>query len=465
MPQPATPTISSGPLPRRLPPSAPGGDLVFGSARDFQRDTLQFVQTLAALGDVVRYRFVVWPTMFLNRPDYIKHVLQENNRNYNKDVLSNRLLKIVLGNGLLTNDSSSWLQRRRLMQPAFHRQRISAFGAVMTSAVTEMLHRWDARPENEPYLNAANEMMGLTLRIVGMALFGSDMTGKVETVGQAFSTVNNFLTRGAYQPLVMVPGIPARGKRQFRDSRRALDRLVYQIIAERRGESSDRDDLLSLLLLMSDEETGESMNDRQLRDEVMTLLVAGHETTAVALTWTWFLLSTHPDVESRLHAELDTVICGRVPALEDLLHLPYTRMIIDEALRLYPPAWAILRRAIDEDEIGPYRIPAGTSIFISPYAMHRHPAFWEDPNAFDPDRFTPERSDSRPHFAYLPFGGGPHLCIGNTFALTEAQLILATVAQRYTLRLVTDHYVKPDPLITLRLQGGLPVRIERRRVS
>jgi cytochrome P450 len=447
-----------------LPPSAPGGALLLGSARDFQRDALRFTQTLAALGDIVRYRFVVWPTVFLNHPDYIKRVLQENNRNYNKNVLSTQLLKTVLGAGLLTNDGTSWLHQRRLMQPAFHRRRIAAFGTQMTTAATAMLDRWDARPAGSASLDAADEMMELTLRIVGMALFGADMSEEVDTVGRSFTTINTFLARTAYQPYVMLPGLPAQGKRQFGAARRELDHVVYRIIAARRSEAADRadrDDLLSLLLRARDEETGESMNDRQLHDEVITLLLAGHETTAVALTWTWFLLAANPDAERRLHDELAVVLGGRVPTVDDLPNMPYTRMVIEETLRLYPPAWAILRRAIGEDQIGPYRVPEGTNIFISPYAMHRHPAFWEHPDVFDPERFTPECAADRPHFAYLPFGGGPRQCVGNTFALTEAQLILATVAQRYRLRVASGQAVEANPLITLRLRRGLPVLLER----
>ena len=447
--------------PLRLPPSVPGGDLLFGSARDFQRDALQFIQTLAQMGDVVRYRFVVWPSFFLNHPDLVKHVLQENNRNYNKDILSNQILKTVLGTGLLTNDGESWLHHRRLLQPAFHRQRIAAFGTLITTSTTEMLHRWDARPKSSAPFDLASEMMGLTLRIVGLALFGAEMSGAVDTVGQSFTTVNNFLTQAMYQPYIMLPGIPVRGKQRFREAQRELDQIVYQIIAERRSAGSEHDDLLSMLLHLRDAETGESMDDHQLHDEVITLLLAGHETTAIALSWTWYLLAGHPEVESRLRAELDAVLGGRVPTSDDLAQLTYTRMVIEEAIRLYPPAWSILRRAVGDDQIGRYRIPAGTSIFISPYAVHRHPDFWENPEAFDPERFTPERCAARPHFAYIPFGGGPRQCIGNTFALTEAELILATVAQRYHLRALPGQTVRPNPLITLRPQGGLPVLLER----
>ncbi len=459
--QPTTTTAASGPRQPRLPPSAPGGNILLGGARAFQQDTLKFIQTLAAIGDVVRYRFVVWPTYLVNHPDYIKHVLLENYRNYNKDVPINRILKSVLGNGLITNDGASWLHQRRLIQPAFHRQRVAAFGTLMTATATEMLQRWDTRSEGDAVLDVANEMMGLTLRVVGLALFGADMGTEVDTVGRSFTTLNDFLTRAAYQPYIMLPGVPARGKRQAQAARRELDQVVYQLIAARRAGSAERDDLLSMLLHARDEETGKSMNDRQLHDEVITLLLAGHETTAVALTWTWCLLSAHPDVESRLHAELGAVLGGRSPTTDDLPNLPYTRMVVEETMRLYPPVWSILRRAMGADQIGPYAVPAGTSIFISPYAVHRHPAFWEDPEAFDPERFTPERSAGRPHFAYVPFGGGPRQCIGNIFALTEAQLILASVAQRYRLRVLPGLQVKPNPLITLRARGGLPMRLER----
>jgi cytochrome P450 len=460
MVQSGTTSTASRLEPQHRPPAISGGGLVLGSARDFARDTLQFIQTLASKGDMVRYRFVVWPTLFLNRPEYIKHVLQENNRNYNKNIVSTDLLKSVLGTGLLTNDGASWLQRRRLIQPAFHRQRIAALGSLITTETTNLLGRWDGLPADEAWLDVFTQMMGLTLRVVGLALFGADMSEEVDTVGTSFTTILNFLTRAAFRPYLMSPFVPARGKLQFQAARRQLDQVVYHIIIQRRQEAGERNDLLSMLLHARDEETGESMTDHDLHDEIITLLLAGHETTAVALSWAWYLLSKHHAVECRLHEELDSVLGGRIPTSDDLPQLPYARMVIEETIRLYPPVWSILRRAVENDEIGAYHVPAGTSIFISPYAMHRHPDFWEDPETFDPERFTPERSAGRPHFAYVPFGGGPRQCIGNTFALTEAQLVLATVAQRYRLRVDPASPVKPEALITLRPQGGLRMRLE-----
>jgi cytochrome P450 len=461
--QTSNPTLTREQPRGAMPPAAPRGGLVLGSARDLQRDTLAFIRVLAATGDVVRYRFVFWPSVFVNHPDSIKHVLQENNRNYDKDAPSNRMLKTVLGEGLLTNDGASWLHQRRLIQPAFHRQRIAGFGAQMVAATTAMLNRWDARPDTAAPLDVSAEMMGLTLRVVGQALFGAEMSGDVAAIGSSFTTVNTFLTHSFYQPFALLPGVPAHGKRGFQAARRELDRIVYRLIAERQREPADRGDLLSLLLQARDAETGEAMSSQQAHDETLTLLLAGHETTAVALSWTFALLARHPQVGERLRAEVASALAGRPPSIEDLPALPYTRMVIDEALRLYPPAWAILRRAIGDDEIGSYHIPARSNIFISPWAIHRHPAFWDDPEAFDPDRFSPARSADRPHFAYLPFGGGPRQCIGNTFALTEAQLILAAVTQRYQLRLLTDQPIEPNALITLRPRGEL--RMEPQRVG
>lgn len=460
------PTLTHDTPHGQTPPAAPHGSrtlgrLVMGSALDFQRDTLRFIQTVAAIGDVVRYRFVIWPSVLVNHPDYIKRVLQENNRNYDKDNPSTWMLKTVLGNGLLTNDGASWLHQRRLIQPAFHRQRIASFGALMAAEAAAMLDRWDARPDPAAPLDVAAEMMGLTLRVVGQALFGADVSGDVAAVDRSFTTVNTFITRSLYQPYVMLPGVPVRGKRGFRSARRELDQIIYRLIAERQRDSADRGDFLSLLLLARDAETGETMSSQQAHDECLTLLLAGHETTAVALSWTFYLLARHPAVAERLRDELRATLAGRAPTIDDLPALPYTRMVIDEALRLYPPAWAIMRRAIADDELGPYHIPARANVFISPWAIHHHPAYWEQPDVFDPERFSPARSAGRPHFAYLPFGGGPRLCIGNTFALTEAQLILATVAQRYELGLHDERQVEPLPLITLRQRDGLRMAARR----
>jgi cytochrome P450 len=453
---------ASAPARRRVPPG-PRGLIQVNSARWLQRDPLGFLQTLAHdYGDVVRFRFYLYPIHFINHPDVVKRVLQDHHRNYNKDVIDYRLLRRLGGNGLLVNDGTSWLRQRRLIQPAFHRQRIEAFGTLMTNATLSMLETWEQPARDGEVLDVAEEMMRLTLRIVAQALFSSDINAAIEPFGQAFRLLNGAFIQLFYQPWRFLPGLPSSPWRRLQAARRTLNTVVAQLIAQRRQQSVDKGDLLSMLLLGQDEETAQGMDDRQISAEVLTLLLAGHETTALALTWTCYLLDAHPEVEQRLHECLTAELGGRVPTVDDLPHLPYLGMVLAEALRLYPPAWSFLRNAVAADTLGGYHIPKRGMVMISPYTLHRHPAFWEQPEVFDPERFTPERSASRPRFAYLPFGGGPRQCIGNTFALTEAQLVLAIVAQRYRLRVVPDHPIEAEPLITLRLRHGLRVRLERR---
>jgi cytochrome P450 len=308
-------------------------------------------------------------------------------------------------------------------------------------------------------------MMRLTQRTAGLAFFNLDLNNEADTVGRTFTMLLALLLKYSFFPFPPL-WVPTPRNRRLQAGLETLNKVVYGIIAERRKRAShpgmDTGDLLSMLLAARDEETGEGMSDQQLRDEVMTLLIAGYETTSVALSWTWYLLSQHPNVEQRLHAELDRVLGGQVPTVDSLDKLPYTRMVIQEAMRLYPPAFGLTRRAIAEDEIGSYRIEANSIIFVSQYCTHRHPAFWEEPEVFDPERFTPERSAGRPRFAYFPFGGGPRQCIGNNFAIMEAQLVLATIAQRYYLRLVPGHPVEPQVLVTMRPRYGLPMTLHPR---
>jgi cytochrome P450 len=346
------------------------------------------------------------------------------------------------------------------MQPAFHRKRLAAFGTLMTSATVMMLDQWQAIAEGNQRLDVAAEMLHLTLRIVGQALFTIDLSDETHSVGQAVTTVNRLLSDYIYAPFPPL-SVPTPRTRRLRAARRTLDQVVHGIIAQHRQQDTDTGDLLSMLLFVRDEETGQGMNDQQVHDEVMTLLLAGHETVSIALTWTWYLLSQHPEVERRLHAELDEVLGGQMPTVDHLGKLSYTRMVLEEALRLYPPAWIFGRKALADDEIGGYFIPANSMIVLSPYVTHRHPTFWEDPEAFDPERFAPERSASRPHYAYFPFGGGPRLCIGSNFALMEMQFILATIAQRYRLHLVPGHLIEPEALLSLRPRYGLPMTLQR----
>src|SRR6266699_746548 len=431
---------------------------LLGSASEIQRDPLGFLLRTQKLGEVVRLRFLFSPAYLISHPESIKYVLQQHARNYNKDLITYTMFKPMLGQGLLINDGPSWLHQRRLMQPAFHRTRLTTYGTLMTDATVEMLERWHACSERGMPLNMAEEMMRLTLRIVGQARFTPDLNQEVGTVGSAVTTVLELFGDYVFRPFPPL-GVPTPRNRRLQRAIHALDQVVYRMIAERRMLQTEGRDLLSMLLLAQDEETGQGMNDRQVRDEVMTLLLAGHETTANTLTWTWYLLSQSPEIERRLHLELNEVLGGRVPTVEDLPNLKYPRMIIEETLRLYPPTPVLSRKAIGHDELRGYPIAANSLIMLSPYAVHRHPALWEEPERFDPDRFGPERSATRPAYAYFPFGGGPRVCIGNHFAMMEAQLLLSTIAQRYRLRIIPGHPVEPQMVVTLRPRSGLPMTI------
>jgi cytochrome P450 len=300
-------------------------------------------------------------------------------------------------------------------------------------------------------------MMHLTLDVIARSMFSVDVNSVVETVEVAVDValVHSMRRKQTYVRLPL--WFPTNDHRRFVPARQALRDIVDRYIRDRRASGSDSGDLLSMLLAARDEETGEGMTDEQIRDEAMTILLAGHETTAVLLTWTFYLLSTHPEVARRHQAELAAVLGGRPPEFADLANLPYNRMIVDEALRLYPPAWVLARTPLVDDVVGDYRIPKGVSVYLSPFITHRHPDFWENPEGFDPERFTPERSAGRPRYAYFPFGGGPRMCIGNNFALMEAQLILATIAQRYRLDLAAGYRPVFQPLITLRVRDGMPM--------
>ena len=431
------------------------GNPLFGVLPELQRDQLGFYMKLRRqYGDITRFRALgpYFAYVFFH-PDDIDYVLRRNQQNYHKGIAHQRF-KSLLGEGLLTSDGKLWRRERRLAQPAFHRQRIAGFATTMTDATAALLARWQSYAQSGQVFDVSAEMTSMTLAVVGRTLFSTDVSDEASIVRKnlyiGLEHINYELSHFA-----LPESFPTSGNRRYFRAVRELDKVVYEIINERRRTGEDTGDLLSMLMLTRDEETGESMSDAQLRNEVMTLILAGHETTANTLTWAWYLLAQHPDVERRLHEELASVLNGRVPTLEDLPLLPYTRMIIDETLRLYPPAWGMSRKTVNADEIRGYAIPAGAEVAVVQYVTHRHPDFWENPEQFDPERFTPERSAGRPHFAYFPFGGGPRLCIGNNFALMEAHLILAMVAQTYRLRLAPNQHVIPEPIITLRPRDGL----------
>ncbi len=434
----------------------------FKSTLAFRRAPLQFFAELQKhYGDIAQFRLFVWPTVFINHPDYIKHVLQDNHRNYDKDVLLFRLARLLAGNGLATVvGGNDWLRQRRLVQPAFHRQRIAALGTVMTDATNVMLQQWDTYTRERQFFDVAEKMTNLTLQIVTKSLFSVDVGAKTDNFCQAFSQASAFLIDYFSMPFPPL-FIPTPRNRRFWSAIEVMDTVAYEIIRNRRKLGVDVGDLLSMLL-NAVEENEQGMKDKQLRDEVMTLLLAGHETVANALTWTWYLLTRHPEAQEHLHAELDQILAGRIPTVEDLPRLHYTRMVLEEAMRLYPPIWQLMRRAIRDDEIGGYHIHANSYILWSPYIAHRHPDFWEKPEQFYPEHFSTECSAKRPRHAYMPFSSGPRICVGNTFAMTEAQLVLATVAQQYRVSLAPGYHVELESLLALRPKNGLLVSIECR---
>lgn len=442
----------------KQPPGPPWSTALWNTIR-FGRDPLSFVRELRErYGDVVKLPTVMGPWTLVFHPDGIRHVVQEKHQNYRKGGPSDQVLRVTLGNGLLTNNGDSWLAQRRLIQPAFHRSRIAGFGQLMAEGATTWLE--ENRLGTAEPLDVFQQMSGLTLTIVCKALFGADMVSYKQRVFEALGTAIRLEAQAFYTPGLIF--LPTPQRHALYKARDALYAVVDELIAQRRARSTaGENDLLTMLLEARDAETGLGMNDQQLRDEVITLMVAGHETTSGALTWTLLLLSQHPEIEARLREEYTRVLDRRAVTVEDLPQLTFGRMVLEESMRLYPPAWAFGRQARASDEIGGYRIAKGAFVLLFPTATHRHPDFWEKPDVFDPERFAPERATERHRFAYIPFGGGPRGCIGNQFALTEAQLILATILPQYQFRLRSGANVVPEPLITLRPRGGLWMTLSR----
>jgi cytochrome P450 len=445
---------------RTLPPG-PRGVPFLGMLPAIRRDPIGvFVQAALRFGDVVYLKIGPRRGYLITNPEDIRHVLQDNARNYHKSPLYNKL-RMFLGNGLLTSEDDFWLRQRRIAQPAFHRQRLAELASVMADAARDAAASWQPFASTGQPVNVDEAMMRLTRTVVLRALLGADLGPFTSTIDQAWTIINQHVGESFWS--LGFDTLPTPKYRRFKAARAVLRGAVEHVIAERRRNSSDSSDLLSILMSARDEETGEAMTDEQLRVEVTTFLLAGQETTSLALTWTWHLLGQHPRVRQKLEDEIDAVLKGRPPGYSDLENLPYLRMVIDESMRIYPPAWGFSRQALTDDQLGGFRLPRGWLVFVIPYVLHRLPAFWPDPERFDPERFSPERSANRPKFAYIPFGAGPRQCIGNQFALIETQLIVATFVQSYRLHATPGHRPDPWPLITLRPRFGMPMIVERRR--
>lgn len=405
-------------------------------------------------GDIVRLRFGGQDAFLLLAPEHVRHVLQDNLKNYTRDTAGYKELVNSLGEGLLTTDGEFWRRQRRIAQPAFHRQRISGFLQTMVDATERMLATW----QDGQVIDVGAAMMHVALEIVGATLFGTTVNDQAEAVAQAISdsqirmaTVFNF-------PLSW----PTPANRKLQRAQRTLDEVAYRMIAARRAAPSEGGDLLSMLMAARDEESGEGMTDKQLRNEILTIFAAGHETTANALTWAFYLLGRHPDVYQKQCLEADHAL-GSAPFSPAVLgSLTYTKQVVDEVLRLYPPIWSLARRTLNDDVIGGYAIPKGSLALVNMYLTHRLEKHWPDPERFDPSRFTAQASEGRPKFAHFPFGGGPHLCIGNGFALMEMQVILTLCSKRFLLEPTSADMLPPWPRVTLSPRQRLMMRVRKR---
>ncbi len=414
-------------------------------------------------GAVARYRLGLGRRTLVSNAEGAKRVLQENAANYVKQHATYSLLRRLFGNGLFTSNGDFWLRQRRLAQPAFHRERITAMGEQMAAAAADTARSWEARASSGGAVSIFDEMTVLTLRVVGDALFGSGLAEEAAALGKAWDTLNNQLAERAARMWFVPPVLPTRYDRDFRRARKAVNEVVDSMIAAKRRPGAASGDLLSMLIEARDADDGTQMTDAQLRDEVRTMLFAGHETTATALSWTWALLAQHPEAERKLHAELDRVLQGRTPRAADFMELRFTKAVLEESMRLHPPAYLLIRRAVADDVVCGKRVRKGSVVILSPLLLHRSPLYWEKPDDFVPERwFDAEAERKRPRFAWVPFGGGPRQCIGNSFAMMEAVLILATLAQRFAPRLADGYALRPEYRVLARPAEGAPMVIEKR---
>ena len=400
-------------------------------------------------------------------PAVVRRVLLDNIDNYDKHTPAFDAVRVVLGNGMLTSGGAFWRRQRRIAQPAFHGESVRHFAPVISRLAAEMAAEWERAAAAGESVDACTDMMRVTLRIVAETLFGDDLAGAAAEINRVFPMILACLAARVVSPIRPPLWLPTANNRRLRPALQSLSTIVEGLIATKRrrlaagsGPPDRRRDLLTILMLARDAETGEAMSDAQLRDEVMTLMIAGHETTANALSWLWFLLDRHPDEQERLRAELVTATGGRAPTVEDLPQLPRLKAVIQETLRLYPPVWMFDRRALGPDDLGGTKVAKGDLVIFCPYAIHRLPELWPDPEAFRPERFEAGREEQKNKFAYLPFSAGPRTCIGNSFAMIESQIIVGTLLSRFRVRLADPTPIIPKPRVTLRTSRPVILRLE-----
>ena len=442
--------------PKNSLPPGPGGSTFAFLFGDRRRDPLAFFTKLARdYGDVSQLTLFDFRTLFINHPDDIEDVLVNKARSFEKGRVMKANMRLF-GEGLLTSEGDFWLRQRRLAQPAFHRARIAAYGATMVEYAERSMREWKSGETRDIH----EDMMQITLQIVGKTLFNADLTRDAKEVGD---TLEILLKLAAdFGKSILIPlWVPTPRNLRARMGIRRLEKIIYRIIAQKRAENRDTGDLLSMLLAVQDED-GSRMTDKQLRDETITLFLAGHETTANALSWTIWLLAQNPEAENKFHEELHSVLAGRAPNVEDISRLIYTANILTESMRLYPPAWGMARLVKEPVEVAGYKLVPGNGVACAQWVVHRDPRWFDEPERFLPERWQGDLAKRIPRFAYFPFGGGPRQCIGNSFALMEATLILATIAQKFRFRLVEEHVVKPLASITLRPAHGIRATLEAR---
>ncbi len=440
----------------RLPPG-PKGHFLLGVLPEVRKDELDFLDRIVAqYGDIIYLRVVNNPVFILSHPQDIEVVLLTNNSNFVKSTFL-RSSEALFGNGLLTSDGSFWLRQRRLLQPAFHHDRLVEYSRTMVGYTERMLATW----QDGEARDAHDEMVRVTMEIIAKLLFGDDIASDTEQVGEALRVFfDQFDERFG---LYLIPEwLPTPGNIRYRKAIARLDRIISNVIRRRRATLDGGSDMLSTLLRVKDE-AGVEMTDTQLRDEMMTLFFTGHETTSLALGWTWYLLAQNQEAEGKLFEELDRVLAGRAPTYEDLPQLRYTDWVVKESLRLYPPAYGVVRTALKDCEIGGYSVPAGATLAIFPWTVHRDPRYFERPLEFVPERWDNEFAKRLPRCAYFPFGVGPRVCIGNTFATTELVLMVAAIARKFQFKLAPGHRVLLSPSLTLRPRKGLRVVLKKRQ--
>ncbi len=436
----------------------PKGRFLVGNLAEFRADTLGFLKGLSQYGDVTQFKFGPFSAYYVSHPDYLHQVLVSDAPKMVKSSVTKTALKRVLGEGLFVSDGEFWKRQRKLVQPAFHTKRIGAYADVIVDYANEMVNSWrdgDTR-------DMQTEMTGLTMRIIAKTLFDADVSQDIAVISKAITEILAIVDKRFDQLFPLPDWVPTADNRKLGAAQDKLDALIQRFIDERRASGSDKGDLLSMLLLALDDE-GSGMTDKQVRDEAMTLFGAGHETTSIALTWAEYLLAEHPDAAVKLREEVDQVLGGRRATLADLPNLRYTEMVVKEGMRLFPPAWGTSRELSEDVTVGGYTLPKGSPIILSFYAMHRDPRWWNEPEAFIPERFAPENEKSIPKYAYLPFGAGPRVCIGNSFAMMEAKLALATMAQHFEWSIAPGQQVVAERMFTLRPKYGLKVVLKARQ--